>query len=223
MEPIILDFKLIHKKTITTSLNSDKLFKVSVDDFLGYLVVFVNDTYGDDFYSGSSWESSLKSLKKAVNLVIDGGYVYIASSVYNGVNNTNILIDKDVNIIGANGSEGIVFDGENKFSIFKIYNADVKISNITFINGNSANGGAIYSDNSNLTIKDSNFLNNTATNTGGGLAINGGGYFNLSNIKFSNNHASYGVGIYLKKILLILTYTHQSLKIILELLVNQYT
>ncbi len=186
-------------RTIITSLNGDKLFKVSIDDFVGHFVVFVNDIYGDDFYNGDSWGSSLKSLKKAVNLVIDGGYVYIASSVYNGVNNTNILIDKDLNIIGVNDNEVcVVFDGENKFSIFKILNADVKINNITFINGNSANGGAIYSDNSNLTIKDSNFLNNTATNYGGVIAINGGGYFNLSNIKFSNNHATYGAGIYLK-------------------------
>ena len=192
-------FQANTQRTINTSLNSDKLFKVSVDDFLGYLVVFVNDTYGDDFYSGNSWESSLKSLKKAANLVIDGGYVYIATSIYNGVNNTNILIDKDLNIIGVNDNEiCVVFDGENKFSIFKILNADVKINNITFINGNSPNGGAIYSDNSNLTIKNSNFLNNTATNYGGAIVINGGGYFNLSNIKFSNNHATYGAGIYLK-------------------------
>ena len=192
-------FQANTQRTITTSLNGDKLFKVSVDDFVGYLVVFVDDIYGDDFYSGDSWGSSLKSLKKAVNLVIDGGYVYIASSVYNGVNNTNILIDKDLNIIGVNDNEGgVVFDGENSFWVFKILNTDVKINNITFINGNSANGGAIYSDNSNLTIKNSNFLNNTATNYGGAIVINGGGYFNLSNIKFSNNHATYGAGIYLK-------------------------
>lgn len=191
-------FQANTQRTITTSLNSDKLFKVSVDNFLGYLVVFVDDIYGDDFYSGSSWGSSLKSLKKAVNLVIDGGYVYIATSVYNGVNNTNILIDKDVNIIGVNDNNyNVIFDGENSFHVFKILNADVKIINITFINGNSINGGAIYSDNSNLTIKDSNFLNNTAT-IGGGVSINGGGYFNLSNIKFSNNSATYGAGIYLK-------------------------
>jgi predicted outer membrane repeat protein len=106
------NFQVNTQGTINAVLNNEKLFKVTVDGFTAYLVVFVNDEYGDDFYSGSSWESSLKSLKKAVELVVNGGWIYIASSTYSGVNNTNVIVNKDVNIVGG---DNVVFDGENAF------------------------------------------------------------------------------------------------------------
>ncbi|MCK9150414.1 hypothetical protein MXE27_00450 [Methanobacterium alcaliphilum] len=167
--------------------------------------IYVNDSSGNDSWDGEyqEWLSGTingpkKSIKNAIETVNDKGVVHIANGVYTGENNTNIVIDKNVTIIGES-QEGTIIDAQKSAQIFNVnpylvYNMDVKIQNLTLINGTADNGGAIYNLYGTLTVEDCTFIGNTATTNGGAINNNINGNCIITGSTFINNSAGLGGG-----------------------------
>jgi len=179
-------------------------------------IIYVNDSGGNDDWNGqyAEWISDLsgpkKSIKNATGTIAEGGTVNIADGNYTGVNNTNILIDKNMTIKGQSRDSTII-NGTNLSQIFQIQNGvNVTIANLTLANGNAINGGAILNY-GNLTVENCSFIGNNATYGGAILnlgnltvidsyfsannanssgAISNSGTLNIKNTKFNGNTAS---------------------------------
>ncbi|MEN6293290.1 MAG: hypothetical protein ABFD07_14925 [Methanobacterium sp.] len=162
-------------------------------------VIYVNGSSGNDDNDGSSWLLAKKSIKNATKAITNGGTVNIANGLYTGVNNTKITIDRDITINGQSKS-GTIINGTNNAWIFKIQKGkNVVIQNLTLANGyrfvtehdeNSdeiydSDGGAIINKGI-LTVKDSNFIGNTASNGG---AIFNWGSLTVTGSTFTGNTA----------------------------------
>ena len=132
---------------------------VSADSSL----IYINGSSGNDDNDGLSWETSKLTIKNATGSVSNHGAVNIADGEYTGENNTNIVIDKNMHIIGQS-REGTIINGANTNHLFIVLNGvDVSITNLTLANGNGSTGGAIVNE-ANLVVTNCDFINNTATN-----------------------------------------------------------
>ena len=160
--------------------------------------IYVN-THGNDSWNGQNaiWNGTSGpklSIKNATEAVNKGGTVNIANGMYTGTKNTNINLDKNVNIRGQSKT-GTVINGNGKNWIFHIKpGITVNISNLTLTNGrSSSSGGAIYNKGT-LTVNNCSFKGNTAY--GGGAIDN---YFsstlNVVGSTFSHNQAYFGGAI----------------------------
>ena len=177
-----------------------------------------NDVYvsnsGSDTDGDGSQSNPFKTIKTGILNVYSGGRLHIADGTYNGENNTNIIIDKDITIIGQS-REGTIINGTDSAQIFQIQEGiTVKVQSLTFANGNAAHGGAILNYGT-LTVENSNFTGNNATYGGAILnlgnltvinsyftannaissgAISNSGTLNIRNTKFKGNTANNGGG-----------------------------
>ena len=133
-------------------------------------------------------------------LALEGDYVYDAGvdgSLVNG-----IVINKTFTISSATGNK-IVINGGNSARLFNVTGA-VTFNNISFINGNAVDGGAIYSNSTNaITFNFCDFIKNTASNDGGAIYKNrpanpSGNSYVLNDCNFYNNTAAnYGGAVYI--------------------------
>ena len=100
-----------------------------------------------------------------------GGTVYLNGefSYESGDLATGIDIKKNLTIDGR----GSTINAHNQAAIFNVIgDTHIVLMNITFIGGNSTNGGAInVVSGGSVDIIDCNFINNTATNHGGAIYI----------------------------------------------------
>lgn len=165
-------------------------------------IIYVNDTSGNDAWNGEApvWDGLTllgpkKSIKNATGIVTTGGTVNVADGQYTGVNNTNIAITRNMNIKGQSQSGTIInANGTSLTRMFTISSgASVTISNLTFVNGNSTSGGAIYISGtttvrSYLTVNNCAFISNKATD--GGAISNIRSTLTVNNCSFINNFAS---------------------------------
>ncbi|MDR2873629.1 MAG: DUF1565 domain-containing protein [Methanobrevibacter sp.] len=88
---------------------------------------YVNGNIGNDSNSGTS-ASPFKTVAKVIEATPDKGTVFIANGIYKGEGNIFLDIDKNVNIVDES-QEGVIFDGENKNSFFRVLKqAKVKAS-----------------------------------------------------------------------------------------------
>ncbi len=160
-------------------------------------VIYVNGSGGNDSWDGLSatWTSGTNgpklTIKSATRAVNGGGTVNIADGTYNGTNNTGIIINRDMNIIGQSQT-GTIINGTGSSRIFKIQSGvTVTIQNLTLTNGKADNGGTIYND-GNLTVSNSRFTDNYAYIAGS--AIYNHGTLAAVDSSFLNNNADGGFG-----------------------------
>lgn len=88
-------------------------------------------------------------------ITLDKNYVFDMekdSSYMDGM----IIEDKNIIIEG----NGFTLDGAGQSRIFKLINSQMTINNLNLINGNNLCGSAIYAENTQLTINNSQFTNN---------------------------------------------------------------
>jgi len=165
----------------------------------------------DDNISSSS--DSLNELKNQINKASDGSVINLNKD-YSGSDDSGITIDKSLTINGqghtidcANLKDTYLFKStsgkitlenliikNNKNSMYSygtIYikdNAQYTINNCTFISNTAGGGGAIYNGAKEyqLTIKNSKFINNIASDNDGG-AIYSRGELNIENSYFEGN------------------------------------
>ncbi|MDL2247047.1 hypothetical protein LJB96_05475, partial [Methanobrevibacter sp. OttesenSCG-928-K11] len=122
-------------------------------------------------------------------LVLNQNYTYNTST--DSDYSSGVVIDKNNFVLDGNGS---TVNGNNQARIFNITGTNVTIKNLILINGNAANGGAIYINNNNgniLNVYDSIFYNNTATEDGGAIYSGtiSGSTMNINNSTLYNNTA----------------------------------
>ena len=104
-----------------------------------------------------------------------------------------IVISRSVVIQG----NGHVINAD-EIRIFKITNdAQVVIRNVTLVNGEHEEGGAIYNDGSNLTIIDSTIADNFAYDGGGAVYVNDGILTVITSTLTGNGVYDYGGAIYI--------------------------
>ena len=164
--------------------------------------IYVN-TAGNDLWDGqyATWNGTSGpklTIKNATATVISDGTIYIANGTYN---ETGISVyNKNINFVGESRDSTII-NGEKKGRIFNVGAQGVtytySFTNLTFINGNSTSGGAIWNYGS-TTITNCAFINNTATYSGGAI-INYGtgsapGSYVVTDSYFSGNRVTSGNG-----------------------------
>ena len=111
----------------------------------------------------------------------DDGETLTLNDNYTNTDNQDITINKNITI---NGQGHIInFNTQNKH-ILIVNGNTVTLKNIILINGNNTVGGAIQ-NNGTLTLENTTFTNNTATNDGG--AIENYANLNIINSTFTNN------------------------------------
>ena len=171
------------------------LFAISITIFYCHFSVANNHIVD----KRSTGDNSFNSIKEAINYASNGDTVYIKAGIYT---ETDILIDKDITIIGHNRNTTILqasyisraFAGR----IFTINeDTQVEISGLTLSNGASDHfGGGILSKGDlklvNITIK-----NCYAEAPGGGIAVIGGTCEMVNTKIIDNMSESEGGGIYL--------------------------
>lgn len=154
--------------------------------------MYVNTTGNDDTGNGTA-ENPYLTIKNGIANVNQNGTIKIANGTYNGINNTNIIIDKNLNIIGESQT-GTIIDGENNNWIFNTTtNTTVNIRSITFINGKTGFQGGAISNYGNCTLDYCTFINNSAESGVGGAIYDHYGNITVNNSKFTGNNA-YGAG-----------------------------
>ncbi len=150
-------------------------------------------TTGSDITGTGSLANPYQTIEMGINTVTNGGDVYLANGNYNGTNDTQINITKNVNIIGTS-QNGTIINGNNNGPIFNIApGVNVSLMDLTLTNGTSANGGAITNQGF-LTLTKTLFTGNTATSDGGAI-YNTGTLIDSYNTYTSNN-ANYGGALY---------------------------
>jgi len=149
--------------------------------------IYVN-TGGNDSWDGlnatyNGTSGPKKTITNATATVAINGTVYIAHGTYN---ESGININHNMNIIGEN-QQNTIINGTNTDTIFYILTGvNVNISNLTFTQGESHYGGAIY-NNGTTTLTNCNFENNSVYEHGG--AIKNYGTLNITKCVFTNNSA----------------------------------
>ena len=178
------------------NVKSNDILKSSNDELL---------TAGNDWYVNSSKTSSgdgksedapFKTLNESLNAAQDGDTIRIASGEYTGNKNIGLNITKDLNFIKYGDGEAI-FDAEKSGRIWTVNSKSINIAGLTFKNGNSTNGGAIYISHEVKSNINATFINNTAEKQGGAIYVVSGGISgNLNGIFINNTASSYGGAIY---------------------------
>jgi autotransporter family porin len=156
-------------------------------------VIYVNGSSGSDDNDGYSPLTAKLSIGNATGSVNANGTVSIADGLYTGIGNTNITINKNMNIIGQSQT-GTIINGTDVNWIFSIEGAvTVTIQNITFANGIKDKGAAICNE-GNLTLNNCTFIGNTANNGGAIYSYNS---LTVTGSTFTGNSANiFGGAIY---------------------------
>ena len=125
-----------------------------------------------------------------IESAINEGYgtIYLEPGTYTG--NSSIFISENINGITIIGNSTIL-DGQGLTDMFFISNSgNIKLQNITFANGNSDGGGAIFMERvSDVKIIDCKFTNNTASKMGGAVLASWT-TVDIINSTFTNNKAN---------------------------------
>jgi len=127
-------------------------------------------------------KSNPTNLTYALSIYSDGSIIFLNGGTYNITG--EITIDKSVTIIGS--GDDTIFDAVNNNRILKVTADDVSICNVTFINGNANDGGAIYWTGKNGVLNNTKFYNNTARD---GSAIYTTQQLKIYNSEFLDNTA----------------------------------
>ena len=179
------------------NVKSNDILKSSNDELLtagnDWYVNSSKDTSGD----GKSEKDAFKTLSESLNEAQDGDTIWIASGEYTGKDNIGLTIAKNLNFI-KNGDGEAIFDAENSGNIWTVNSTSINITGLTFKNGNSTNGSAIYISHEVKSNINATFINNTVSNRGGAIYIVSGGISGTLNSVFINNTASdWGGAIYI--------------------------
>ena len=110
-------------------------------------------------------------------IILDGYYLLMDT----------INVNKTLNFVGINNA---TLDGNNTVQLFNVSKTGVTFKNITFKNGKSDNGGAVYFRKGGSVV-DCSFVNNSAIKNGGAVYFNDG-EGSVEGSTFINNTAKDG-------------------------------
>ena len=120
--------------------------------------------------------------------------------------NGRFIVDKTIqvsggtvlNVTGADTNGNTFIDGGNSVQIFSVVNSELNLKDITLMNGNGTDGGAISAKSSKLSLVNTRFVSNNGQN-GGAMYISNKSTVYCSGSSFTNNTASYGGGMFMEE------------------------
>ena len=128
--------------------------------------------------------NKFSDIQAAIDAASDGDTLYLAGVTYVNDQSKRIIVNnKAITLIGIPGT---VLDGENKSGIFQANANNVVLKDISFINGNDTQGGAIMGNYGTLTIDGCHFEDNHASQSGNDVNCNGNGN-KIVNCTFKNS------------------------------------
>jgi len=148
-------------------------------------------------------DSPCRTIGFATNAAVPGDIISIGGGVYT----ESLSIEKSVSIHGAGTGvttiQAHLQAGEASGSVILIFDGlNVEISDLTIRHGNAVGqsfeanrGGGINTRANSLALNNVHFINNNASDFGGGI-FNNGGTLDLSDVLFENNSAERGAGLY---------------------------
>ncbi len=165
--------------------------------------LYVSNT-GSDSWSGyaPTWNGTdgpKQTIKNATAVVSNGGTIHISNGIYN--ENNIAVFSKDVNYVGQSKTKTII-NGNKISRIFSVGAQGVTynyfFANMTFTNGNSTAGGALWNYGA-TTIDNCIFKDNIAQYSGGAIYSQGTGSapasLTITNTSFYNNSCNMGGAI----------------------------
>ncbi|MBQ6817133.1 MAG: hypothetical protein IJO27_01735, partial [Bacilli bacterium] len=131
---------------------------------------------------------TFKTLQEALNHIRDGDIIWIAPGIYNGTGNVGLTIKNNIGLVKY-GDGDVIFDGQKTSQIFNVISSrGLNITGLTFINGNSIEGGAIRFNQLINSYINATFISNNA-DYGGALFINNKVYNSTIMGTYINNTA----------------------------------
>ena len=176
-----------HLQSITVTVTADV-----VNGDTSSVTNLINDDGGDGI--------SLREALLAANADSDLDTITLGSGTFT-LDSGTLNIANSVEILGT-GINSTTIAGDlnptNPDRLVTIFDAgQVTLSNLSFENGDAINGGAIFTQNTELTLESIGIHNNQADQSGGGLFVESG-TVDLNNVEISENNAnSFGGGIYI--------------------------
>ncbi len=134
-----------------------------------------------------------ESIQAAINDSNDGDEIEVAPGTYYETIN---FIYKSVRLYSNSGPNVTTIDANGTFCVIRYYDceqADTILEGFTITGGYYPQGGGMYCENSNPTITNCVFIDNTAYHSGGGIHNNNSNPM-VINCTFSGNTADYGIG-----------------------------
>lgn len=156
--------------------------------------------HGNDTNAGTSWESPLKTIKKAIEILYTydnkAHTIYLGEGVYSASSNGDyfpIRLVDNVSLKGQ-GNSLTVLDGENEYRVIECVSSDsVFIMDLSIIHGDESEGAGIYSEKSTLFL-DSIKVQNCQAYSGAGIFCDQS-VLSLSNVWIHECKGSYGAGL----------------------------
>ena len=178
--------------TSVSAINDINDTIISQDTSQAYISPEGNDDSGD-----GSEKNPYNSIRHAIDYTSNDSKIYLNEGKYIGENNRDIQLNKSVTLIGKS-KESTIIDCESLGRLFTMdSNSKLTLIDLTLKNGNlNANGGLIYNNGGEITIKNCLILNCQGYKDGGAI-YNNPGILNIENTHFTNNSAyQYGGVIY---------------------------
>ena len=172
----------------------------------GYLCLDPNkdSTCGEELPSPCSVENEIPSIvENTTQAVALAKTINCSGGTFDVEWKGDIAVDTEIvvsygtvlNITGVGSSA--ILDGGGKTRLFRIVDASLKLNGVEIRNGNATFGGAIAAMNSTLTLNQTSFIGNTASDKNGGAMFLYGSSVSFSGqTEFFNNSANYGGALY---------------------------
>lgn len=161
-----------------------------------YIRVLPMTTYvspsGSHTYPYADWASAATNFSAAIESVLPGGEVLVADGTY--PLSSEILIDRQVTLRGANGTSSVILDGQDQTLLVQLSAEGCVLADMTLRRGDGGDGGAVYMTSFGM-VTNCVFADNYASYGGAGIYCRSTG--KVIGCTFSNNVSdSYGGALY---------------------------
>jgi len=154
------------------------------------LMTYADVSSSDDSGDGLSWATAKQSIQSAIDLVGEGGTVWVTNGTY--TLSSQLEISENITVQSVHGAEVTILDGGGSVRCAML--SDGVLAGFSLTNGYfEGQGGGAY-------LKFRGSLNNctlsgNSADSGGGVYLNFGG--TLNNCTLSGNSAHFGGGVYI--------------------------
>ncbi len=181
---------LLSRSTLINTTEDDDQILYAENDYLKLGNPLMANNRGTSLYISPDGTGTGESADNPTNwnnaysLAQNDDIIYFLDGIYEII---NFNLNKNLNLIAVNVGSAVINGNGNR--IFYTQRNNMTYNGLTFINGNySSNGGALYSNQGNMEIINSTFINNTAAN--GGAVYVYSGNLSIVDSKFINNSAN---------------------------------